>query len=94
MDNQFNNISTQSEPKKNSGVSIAALVCGIVGFIINPLYLVSVAAIVLGIVGLCQKGSSKGMAATGLILGCVSLACQFVLDLVLSVFTFGLTFCI
>lgn len=95
MDSQFNQIPTQPEvSKKNSGVAIAALVCGIVGFIINPAYLVSIAAIVLGIVGLCQKNYSKGMAVTGLILGCVSLVVGFILDLILSVFTMGLSFCI
>lgn len=95
MDNQFNQIPTQPEAPKNSGVAIAALVCGIVGFFINPVYLVSLAAIILGIVGLAAKDNQpKGMATTGLVLGCVSLVMQFIADLLLSVFTLGLSFCI
>ena len=80
------------EEKKVSGVAIAALICGCVGFLINPFYLVSIAAIVLGIVGLALPNRPKGMALAGLLTGIGSAVCQFVLDLVLSVFTMGLSF--
>ena len=78
-------------PPKKNGAAIASLICGIIAFLINPLYLVSVAGIVTGIVGLCSQGS-KGKAVVGIILSFIALAIQIVLDIILSVFTFGLSF--
>ncbi len=79
--------------KKSNGIAIASLICGIVAFLINPLYIVSIAAIVLGIIGLANAHiSPKTFAVIGLILGFVSWGVQFVADLILSIFTFGLSF--
>lgn len=79
--------------KKTNGVGIASLVCGIVGFMINPLYLVSVGAVVCGIVGIATgKDKPKGTAIAGLILGLVAWGLQFICDFVLSIFTLGLSF--
>lgn len=80
------------EEKKVSGVAIAALICGCVGFIINPFYLVSVAAIVLGIVGLALPNSPKGMSLAGLLTGIGSIVWQIILDTLLTIFTMGLGF--
>ena len=84
-----------AEKKKHSGVAIAALICGIAGFFFNPLYAVTLAAIVLGIIGIATaKDRPKGLAVTGLVLGCIALPTQLGIDLVMSVFTFGLSFCV
>lgn len=80
------------QPNRSNGVGTAALVCGVVGFLFNPVYVVSIAAVVLGIIGLCMKGKKKGTATAGLILGFSSFIVQFILDLLLSVVTFGLSF--
>lgn len=82
----------QPPVKTTNGVGIAALVCGIAGFFINPLYLVSAAAIILGIVGLCLKGKSKGTAIAGLILGICACAIQLIIDIIITVFSFGVGF--
>ncbi len=58
-----------------SGMAVAALICGILGFCMPFLFIV---AIVLGIVGIVVTGkaplykSGKGMAITGVILGAVA----------------------
>ncbi|MBQ2755399.1 MAG: hypothetical protein IJF27_01865 [Oscillospiraceae bacterium] len=78
---------------KNNGVALASLICGIVAFILNPLYLISVAAIITGIIGIANaNGAPKGKAVAGIILAVIATAFQFTLDLILSVFTFGLSF--
>ena len=82
------------EKKKASGVALASFICGVVGVLFNPFYGVSLAAIILGIVGIATaKDRPKGMAIAGLIIGCVVLPVQLVLDIILSMFTFGLSFC-
>lgn len=88
-------ITVQAGPtaEKKNGISIAALVCGIVGFCCcNPLYLVSIAAIVLGLIGMNKNDSSKNMAIAGLILGAVSIAFCLIVDLLMLPLTFGLGF--
>ena len=84
------------KPKpQHSKIAIAALICGGVGFIFNPMYLVTLAAIILGIMGIVNaKDGPKGMAIAGLVLGCIALPIQLVTDTILSVFTFGASFCI
>ncbi len=88
----YSPIYQQQPVKTTSGAATAALVCGIIAFFFNPLYLISIVAIITGFVGIAAKPSNKGSAVGGVILGFISLATQFVLDLVLSVFTFGLSF--
>lgn len=83
----------EQEPKK-SGLCIASLVCGIVATLgcCNPFYLVSLAAVVTGIIGLATGKQPKGMAIAGLVLGIVSACIWVVLDIILAIFTGGLSF--
>ena len=96
MDNQTPEINPNgSAPTGNNapgkGLSIAALVCGIVAFFLNPLYLVGIAAIVCGIVGMNKKGNpSRTMAIVGLSLGAGATVWQIGNDILLTVFTAGL----
>lgn len=78
--------------KQSNTVCIVALICGIVAFLFNPMYLVSVSAVITGIVGMTGNRDSKGLAITGLILGIVAFLFQVVVDIILSFFTFGLSF--
>ncbi len=87
------NYQTPPPAQKNSnGVGVAALICGIAGFFCNPFYLVCFAAVLLGIVGLCQSGKPKGTSIAGLILGITGTIAQIIVDLILSVFTLGMSF--
>ncbi len=72
-------------------MAIASLILGIVGFFLNPLYLVSIAAIVTGVIG---RGNydQKGMATAGLILGICTFVLQCIGDILITLFTFGLGF--
>ncbi len=76
---------------KIRGVTIASLCCGIACFFINPLYLTCLAAVVLGIVGLCMPGK-KALAGVGIALGVVGFVVQFIIDIILSIFTMGASF--
>ncbi len=85
------------QPQKSNTLCVAALIAGIAGFFINPLYIVSIAAVVLGIIGIANKSDGKTMAIAGICLGGVSLVSQFTLDLLLTIFSMGMgacTFCI
>lgn len=62
-------------------VSVLAFIFGCVGFLFNPLYLVSLAAIVLGIIGHANNGSKKTLAMLGWILGLIALVAQIAFDL-------------
>lgn len=76
-----------SDNNSNSGLSTASLVLGIIAFFLNPLYICSILAIIFGSV-------SKNK--TGLILGIISLVLQFLLDIIITVFSLGMgafTFC-
>jgi prepilin-type processing-associated H-X9-DG protein len=53
----------------SKGLAIAALVCGIVGFIIP---LVGLVGLILGIVALATKRPGKGMAIAGIVCGALS----------------------
>lgn len=68
------------EEKKSNGLSIAALVCGIVGIVgmfisvIAPFTLIlSILGVVFGVLGR-KKCASKGMGTAGLVLGIIGLA--------------------
>ena len=63
------------EKKKTSGMAIAALVLGIVGFFLNIL---GILAIIFGAIGMSQTGRNKnlggrGMAIAGLVLGIIDI---------------------
>ena len=96
---QYQNQQYQSQSQipeqkpKNNGFAIAALVCGLISFFINPVYTVSLAAIILGIVALAKKNDSKAMSIIGIVLGAVSIAFGVVVDLLLTIFTAGAGFC-
>ena len=92
----FNPTPTPTPPptQPTSGLCLAALICGIAGFLFNPMYLVSIAALVCGIIALVQHANPRGMALAGTICGGCALVLQFIVDCILSVFTFGASFCI
>ena len=77
--------------KQSTGLATASLVLGIASFFCNPLYLFGIAAIILGIIALCC-GQPAGRSITGLVLGICGIAVQVILDLILSVFTMGMSF--
>lgn len=70
-------------------VSIMAFVFGLVGFVLNPLYLISLAAIILGIIGQINNVSKRSLAIAGWILGIISLFCQLAFDLICAASTCG-----
>ena len=72
------------------GLCTAALVLGIIAFFINPLYILSILAIIFGAIGSGKNSSKKGSARVGIVLGIISLIIQFSLDLVITIFTFGM----
>lgn len=76
--------------QKSNGIATASLILGIASFFCNPLYLFGFLAVVLGIIALC-KGQSKGRAVWGIVLGFAGIIAQIVADLLLSVFTMGLS---
>ena len=66
MENVENVIVVEDKPKKGWG--LAALICSIVAFFLNPLSLLAPASMVFGIVALA-KNQGKGMGIAGLIVG-------------------------
>ncbi|MCR5061087.1 MAG: zinc-ribbon domain-containing protein [Saccharofermentans sp.] len=62
-------------------ICLLAMIFGIAGFLINPLYLVSLAGIVLGIIGQINSVNYKTWAMVGWICGGVSIIVQFFFDL-------------
>ena len=68
------------EEKKSNGLSIAALVCGILGIIGGFIPVVCYFTLVLSILGVVfgvlghKKCASKGMGTAGLVLGIIGLA--------------------
>ena len=77
-------------PKRTyESVALAALICGIVSIVFNPGSLLAPTAIILGIVALVNKTTSRGHATVGLICGAVGLVAQFIVDLLVTIFSFG-----
>lgn len=76
-------------PMKQSGIGIAGMILGILGFFLNPLYLCSLLAIIFGIVGCCKNNVKKGCAIAAVILGPCSLIWQIIIDFVFTIFTMG-----
>lgn len=70
-------------------VSIMAFVFGLVGFVLNPLYLISLAAIILGVIGQINNMSKRSLAIAGWILGIISLFCQLAFDFICAASTCG-----
>ena len=69
------------EEKKSNGLSIAALVCGILGIVGGFIPVVSYFTLVLSILGVIfgvlgrKKCASKGMGTAGLVLGIIGVLC-------------------
>lgn len=64
----------QMVTERTSGLSMAALICGIIGLFMNPM---SVVAIILGALGLSETSKDpslkgRGMAVAGIVLGIVA----------------------
>lgn len=72
------------------GFCIASLVLGIVGFLINPIYVVSILAIIFGAIGLKEAEPNGNRAKTGLILGVIAICVQIFMDIILTLFTAGI----
>ena len=92
---QQNAYTQNSRPVNNAndgkdGLCMASLILGIIGFFINPLYILSILAIVFGIIGMNSTSANADKAKVGLILGIASLCLQFIVDLLLTIFTFGM----
>lgn len=83
--------STYTQPKAEDGdysiIALLSLILGIVGFFINPLYLMSLAGFILGIIGVANSVNYKSLATAGLIVSIVSFVVQVILDIFC---TFGL----
>jgi len=71
------------EAQRMSGMSIASMVCGIVGIVVSCLFwpvgiVLAIVAVILGILGLNEikkqpEIGGRGMAITGIVLGGISL---------------------
>lgn len=97
---QENNTQTDYSQGNNNDskdtLSITSLILGIVGFLVNPLYIVSVLAIIFGAIGMNSNGVHKGKGKVGLILGIIAICLQVVVDFILTIFTAGvggISFC-
>lgn len=77
---------------KGKGLAIASLVLGIVGFVFNPLNVVSLVGVILGIVSLATKRDGKGMAIAGLCLCPVAAIWQYLIDTIITIVTMGFGF--
>ena len=71
------------------GICIAALVLGIVGFFLNPCYIVSLLAIIFGFFGQVKNNSKKAFAIWGWALGFAAIVLQILGDLLVSFFSGG-----
>lgn len=71
------------------GICIAALVLGIVGFFLNPCYIVSLLAIIFGFFGQAKNNSKKAFAIWGWALGFAAIVLQILGDLLVSLFSGG-----
>lgn len=75
-------------------MGIAALILGILAFFVNPCYLCSIFAVVLGAVGM--RGPYRTLGTVGMILGIASAVVQLGMDILITIFSFGMgafTFC-
>lgn len=81
---------SQQQNRRTSGISIAALVCGICGILPYIGFLMSVLGIIFGAVGISQTGKDpnlggRGMAIAGLVLGIAMIALWIILILAVGV---------
>ena len=82
--------SSQGDNKDSKDtLSITSLILGIVGFLVNPLYIVSVLAIIFGAIGMNSNGVHKDKGKIGMILGIIAICVQVVVDFILTILTAG-----
>lgn len=86
---QESTVTVEQSADTKDGLCVASLILGIVGFFINPVYICSILAIVFGAIGMKANGVNAGKAKIGLILGIVAIIVQFVLDIIITIFTMG-----
>lgn len=79
---------TQKSPC--SWACIAGFVLSLVGFIFNPLGLVSIIALIFGIIGHSHKGPKMGFGIAAWIIAIISFLCQLIVDSIITLFSFGL----
>lgn len=72
------------------GLCVAALVLGIVGFFMNPVYACSILAVIFGVIGIKANGPKNTLAKAGLGLGIGSFVVQFGMDVLITILTFGM----
>lgn len=85
---------TLEKPQKN-GIGTAALICAIIAFIFNPLYILPSVAFILGVVGLIVGLCNHKPVVTsiaGLLIAIFTGVVQLVVDLILAIPTLGLSF--
>ena len=91
-------INTQTvavEKPKTNACGLISLILACVALVFNPLYLLPIAAVILGVIGLIigiTKKAPIGTSIAGLILGVVFIGVQFLVDLIITLLTFGLGF--
>ena len=87
-ENNFDNVvepETVTQGNNNDSkdtLSITSLILGIVGFLVNPLYIVSVLAIIFGAIGMNSNGIHREKGKVGLILGIIAVCLQVVVDFI------------
>ena len=84
MDNQNPQFNQPSNNGSSNGISVAALVCGIIGiigsfipYVVYASIIFAILAVIFGSKGMKQAketGNGKGLAVAGLVLGIISLA--------------------
>lgn len=85
MQDNFNNYTYQNQPPQQqgaSGMAIAAMVCGIVGFVLQ-LFPCSIIAIIMGAIAR-KNPNDKTLATVGMVFGLVQI-CVMLLGIVASV---------
>ena len=81
-----------SAAPQKSGFAIASIVLGCVAFFFNPLYICAGLSVGFGAGGLISKKEPKNLYLIGMIIGIVAGLCQFAVDFLITLFTFGLGF--
>lgn len=77
---------------QGDGLCVAALVLGIVGFIVSMCYICPLLAIIFGIIGHVKKGQKSKIGMIGWILGALALTGKLLINTILAPFTGGLSF--
>jgi hypothetical protein len=76
---------TYGQPMPPRGLSIASMVCGIVGLVLSFFmvgFLPALAAVILGHIGMKKEPTAKGFSLTGLITGYAGIALSLIVVLI------------